>query len=473
MHKVSILLPVYNGERYLKSSIESVLVQTYQNWELLVSDNCSEDGTAQIAKSYSNTDSRIVYWRNDFNIGEVPNYNKCIEKSTGDYIELFGADDLFEPTCLEKLAHCLDSNPNVAIVTSAPRLIDENGDFIEIRRPFTGTRLFSSEEAIRSNFYHLQTWLICPVMYRSTSKGTGLNPYFGIWSDVDYWADILKTGDLLYLDEVLFHYRIHSNTETLTRLKGLEFVTSVLRMVDKYKDYIVGPGASKEEVRQVVIDKFLSLTNHITHYRKMNFDSLLEPYCGESVKENVLAASSSEAAEGSKYLIHDLHDYRRAACLSFLHGTEMERNLDRLRHERDRISIDRDNALSDRDDALSRINELQYERGHLLMERNDALEGKRKLREHLDELRNEIRSLRNKRDSILIRQEENLKHSNHLQIQLDEAASENRIFLDRIEEQSKEIDRLRGEIRSLVNSRSWQVTAPLRKVTKVITGQQV
>ena len=217
----------------------------------------------------------------------------------------------------------------------------------------------------------------------------------------------------------------------------------------------MGPGASKEKVRQVIVDRFLGLTNHVTHFQKMDFDSLLAPYCGELAKEN----------EDLKHLFYDLHDYRRAACLSLLHGTETERKIDEFRHERDFISRERDNALS-------RIDELQYERGHLLMERDDALNGKRKLREHLDELRNEIRSLRSKRDSMSLQQEETLKHSKLLQIQRDEAASETRVLQNRIEEQGREIDRLREEIRSLVNSRSWQVTAPLRKVTKVITGQQ-
>src|SRR5271163_4094676 len=100
MSKVSILLPTFNRESYLVAAIDSVLSQTHQDWELLISDNCSNDNTFAIASKYADQDKRIICWKNETNIGALPNYNKCIEKTSGDYIELFGTDDIFEPTCI-------------------------------------------------------------------------------------------------------------------------------------------------------------------------------------------------------------------------------------------------------------------------------------------------------------------------------------------------------------------------------------
>ena len=88
MSKVSILLPAYNRQHYLPLAIESIISQTYQNWELLISDNCSQDNTLAIASQYAALDNRIVCLKSETNIGPVSNYNKCLEKSSGDYIEL-------------------------------------------------------------------------------------------------------------------------------------------------------------------------------------------------------------------------------------------------------------------------------------------------------------------------------------------------------------------------------------------------
>src|ERR1700721_1865208 len=106
--KVSILFPTYNREPYLVQAIESVIRQTYENWELLISDNCSSDNTPEILQEYAKKDSRILYWQNEKNIGPGPNYNKCIARASGDYIELFGADDFFEPDCLAKFVSILN-----------------------------------------------------------------------------------------------------------------------------------------------------------------------------------------------------------------------------------------------------------------------------------------------------------------------------------------------------------------------------
>jgi glycosyltransferase involved in cell wall biosynthesis len=75
MHKVSIILPVYNVERYLATSLDSVLAQTHENWELLISDNRSKDATGEIAAAYAERDKRIVYLRNETNIGVMPSGN--------------------------------------------------------------------------------------------------------------------------------------------------------------------------------------------------------------------------------------------------------------------------------------------------------------------------------------------------------------------------------------------------------------
>ena len=93
MPTVSICLPVYNGERFLREAIESVLAQTYEDYELLISDDLSQDSSLEIAHSYAKRDTRIIVSSNPKNLGLFANYNACQKLASGKYIKPFAQDD--------------------------------------------------------------------------------------------------------------------------------------------------------------------------------------------------------------------------------------------------------------------------------------------------------------------------------------------------------------------------------------------
>ncbi len=126
--RVSIGLPVYNGEPYLEQSIESILNQTFGDFELLISDNASTDGTEDICRRYAAQDPRVQYWRNPENIGGMRNANLTFERARGEYFRWAAHDDVCAPTLLERLVEELDARPDITICCAASVSIDGEGN---------------------------------------------------------------------------------------------------------------------------------------------------------------------------------------------------------------------------------------------------------------------------------------------------------------------------------------------------------
>ena len=117
-HRLTIGLPVYNGEDFLTESLESLLGQTYGDFELIISDNASTDRTADICKQYAKVDSRIRYIRQDHNIGLVRNEQFVMRQATGELFKLAAHDDLYARDLLKKCIEALDSHPEVVVAHS-------------------------------------------------------------------------------------------------------------------------------------------------------------------------------------------------------------------------------------------------------------------------------------------------------------------------------------------------------------------
>ena len=124
---ISICIPVFNGEKYINTCVESVLGQNYENFELLILDNCSTDSTASII--FDIKDDRIKYIKNDKNIGSISNFNRCIDLATGDLFLLLPHDDLLLPNSIENFANIF-TNPDIGFAYSAINVIDEQGEII-------------------------------------------------------------------------------------------------------------------------------------------------------------------------------------------------------------------------------------------------------------------------------------------------------------------------------------------------------
>jgi glycosyltransferase involved in cell wall biosynthesis len=125
--RVSVGLPVFNGERYVADAIESVLAQTFEDFELIISDNASTDRTAAICREYAARDPRVRYHRNDRNIGAAPNFNRAFRLSCGQYFKWAAHDDLLAPEFLAKCVAVLDADPRTVLCHTLVTIADENG----------------------------------------------------------------------------------------------------------------------------------------------------------------------------------------------------------------------------------------------------------------------------------------------------------------------------------------------------------
>lgn len=119
--KVSILIPVYNREKFIAECIQSALDQTYPNFEVVVVDNASDDATWEICQQFAARDPRVRAFRNDTNIGPVRNWRRCAEQATGEFSKILFSDDTLEPDCLAEMVPKLE-DPDVALVYCAARI---------------------------------------------------------------------------------------------------------------------------------------------------------------------------------------------------------------------------------------------------------------------------------------------------------------------------------------------------------------
>lgn len=124
--KVSIGVPVYNGQRYLEQALRSLVDQTHADFELIISDNASTDRTAEICQEFAARDPRIQYYQNATNIGANPNFNRVLDLARGEYFRWAAYDDICEPTYLQRCVAALDADPSAVLAHTKTAIIDEN-----------------------------------------------------------------------------------------------------------------------------------------------------------------------------------------------------------------------------------------------------------------------------------------------------------------------------------------------------------
>lgn len=210
MPKVSVLMPVYRTkEEYLRAAIESILNQTFRDFELLILDDCPDDSREALVKSYD--DARIVYRRNERNLGITPSRNRLMELARGEYLAVFDHDDVSLPTRLEKEVAYLDAHPDVGVVSSWVG---------EVADPKDVTRQPENDEDIR-----LALMWDCPVTHPASmlrksvleANGIRYEAYFSPAEDYGLWCRLVGVTKFHNLPEVLFLYRSHADNTSKTQ----------------------------------------------------------------------------------------------------------------------------------------------------------------------------------------------------------------------------------------------------------------
>lgn len=214
--RVSIGLPVYNGENYLKQAIDSILGQTYKDFELIITDNASTDTTQQICLDYAKKDGRVKYHRNKRNIGAPRNYNLTFALSSGEYFKWAAHDDVLAPEYLEKCVCILDNDSSIVLCHSRVGLINEDGVLIGNYDDRTLHRTGSWKPHER--FADLISsrnpcWSIMGVIRRSCLAKTPLQGIY-IGSDANLLAELGLMGRYYEIPEHLFLRRSHPQAYT-------------------------------------------------------------------------------------------------------------------------------------------------------------------------------------------------------------------------------------------------------------------
>lgn len=213
--RVNIGLPVFNGEKYLRQTLDSILAQKYQDFTLIISDNASTDKTQQICYEYAKMDDRISYHRNRRNFGAMLNHNRVFELSSGEYFKWASHDDVLAPEYLEKCVRVLDNDPSIVLCHSKVGIIDENGVLVGNYddRKLNGISSWKPHERLRDLLSLRNTsCAITGVIRRSCLAKTSLGNYIG--ADTNLLVEIGLMGRIYEIPERLFFRRAHPQAYT-------------------------------------------------------------------------------------------------------------------------------------------------------------------------------------------------------------------------------------------------------------------
>ncbi len=222
---VSIIMPNYNGGKYIEETVKSIFFQTYQNWELLFVDDCSTDNSLDVIRSFN--DERIKVFQNGVNSGAAVSRNYALKMAKGRWIAFLDSDDLWAPEKLEKQIAFMQSN-DIAFSYTDYDVIDENNEIISTFKPRLD--VCSYKDILKHNHIGCLT-VVCD----SKKIGEIIMPTEAIKrEDMACWLRILKTGTKAFcLHESLAQYKVHSNSVSSNKLKMIKFQWRVYRKVEK------------------------------------------------------------------------------------------------------------------------------------------------------------------------------------------------------------------------------------------------
>lgn len=202
---VSIVLPVYNGERYLAESIQSCLDQTYANWELIIVDDASTDGTPAIIGEIAARDSRVRSLRHETNKRLPATLNDGFAQARGAYLTWTSDDNRYRPEALTTLVRALDANPHVAFAYAGYDVIDDEGRFVQTNRAQPPARFIQGYDAVPCFLYRRAVY---------EELGGYADDLF-LAEDYEYWLRVYATRHtMLPLPDTLYEYRRHARSLT-------------------------------------------------------------------------------------------------------------------------------------------------------------------------------------------------------------------------------------------------------------------
>ena len=261
MAEVTVAIPTYNGALYLEECLESAINQTFSDIEIVIVDDCSTDGTPDIAEKFSRLDSRIKILRNKTRLGLVENWNKSIQYSTGEWIKFLFQDDVLYESCIEKMLRAAGSTQTGgagSFVVGERNFVIENG--VE-----DGLRQFYENSVVTLNDIFRGKSHILPEEFSGAilERGVGLNfigeptsvmirrEIFFQYSvfnqnlihlcDLEYWTRIGTNQGLVYVPEIVIDFRVHNRSASAYNHAHNHFQLEYLDKIILLHDYLYHP----------------------------------------------------------------------------------------------------------------------------------------------------------------------------------------------------------------------------------------
>lgn len=223
---MSVIMPCYNGQKFIGQSIESVIKQSYKNWELIIVDDCSTDNSFEIVSAYTKACSRIKLIRNKVNSGVAETRNSGIRIASGDFLAFLDSDDLWDPQKIEVQLAFMTTYDH-PISHTAYRKIDEIGNVIAAKIP-VNTQGVSYNQLLRHNEIGCLT-----AMYNVKQLGKQYFLKIG-HEDFAYWLHLLKSEQKSYgINQVLGSYRLHGKSVSSNKLVAAKYTWKIYRDIEK------------------------------------------------------------------------------------------------------------------------------------------------------------------------------------------------------------------------------------------------
>lgn len=262
---VSIVLPVYNGEKYLATAIDSILAQSYENWELILVNDCSTDNSLLLMEKYAGEDARIRIVNNKENLKLPRSLNAGFAEAKGKYYTWTSDDNLLKPDMLATFVAVMEKEENLGLVYSNYTGIDEAGKETGLYEMPEPEGMFSGNPVGASFLYRADV----------AKKIGGYDADLFLAEDYDYWMRIFTEAPVKKISEDLYYYRRHSGSLTQTRKEKICHQT-FLAMQKNYEALL--KRAKKDEERFLLKEKLLSLADEaefkelLAEYKKQDKD---------------------------------------------------------------------------------------------------------------------------------------------------------------------------------------------------------
>lgn len=213
--KISIVMPMYNSEKYLWESIKSILNQTFKDFELIIIDDCSKDKSINIVNSYK--DKRIKLIKNEINLGTVRTRNIGLRKAQGKYIAIMDSDDISLLNRLEKQYNYLEKNKHIFLVGSSAIYIDESGNILRRFRKYDDYEILAFRLPKSCSIIHSS------IMFRNTQEYLYDESFISA-HDYNLYLDLLSVGEnLTNLPEFLVKHRVHKDATHSNNLRQIMY----------------------------------------------------------------------------------------------------------------------------------------------------------------------------------------------------------------------------------------------------------